>query len=235
MATCFSSRLPFILIAIIGFSGISLQAQTPFELKAEPSVSLSWKLNDRWSLNGQIKMGQLLGGNAASGFSHSFTERFEMQGFANYSLFGSKKISLGYVFGMDDPLLDEPGYEHRITEQSSFVTNSGQLRLAFRLRAEQRFRTSGFQQRYRARLSTDIPLQGERLDEGEPYLILQNEVLASPTDGKVPLDNRLDAGIGWLLPGKQKLQLQLQHRFEKMNLPQRGHVIQIITGYYFNL
>ncbi|MEE4176474.1 MAG: DUF2490 domain-containing protein [Bacteroides sp.] len=234
MATYFFKRLIILLFAIMGVSVFSLKAQTPVEFKAEPALSLSWKINDRWGLNGQVKMGQLLNGNTASGFEKSFTERFELQAFANYSLFGSRKISLGYVAGMDDPFLEEPGYEHRITEQFSFVSTAGQIRLAVRLRAEQRFRTSGFQQRYRARISTDIPLRGERLDETEPYLILQNEILASPADGEVPLDNRLDAGIGWLLPGKQKFQVQLQHRFEKMNLPHRGHVIQIVTAYFFN-
>ena len=236
MAICFFRSILFLFFIILpGFSSFHAIGQAPLELKAEPSISLSWKINDRWSMTGQVKAGQLLAGNKASGFEKSFTERFESQVFANYSIFGSRRISLGYVTGIDDPFMDEPGYEHRLTEQFSFVANPGQLRMAVRLRAEQRFRTSGFQQRYRARLSTDLPLRGERLDEGEPYLILQNEILTSPDEGKVPFDNRFDAGIGWLLPGKQKFQFQLQHRFEKWNQPNRGHVFQILTGYYFNL
>lgn len=234
MATYFFRGLILTLFAFSGMAGNTLQANPPVEFKAEPSASLSWKLNDRWSLNGQFKAGHLFAGNEVSGFETSLTERLELQAFVNYSLFGSRRISLGYVAGMDDPFQDEPGYEHRITEQFSFVASPGQLRFAVRLRAEQRFRTSGFQQRYRARLSTDLPLKGERLDEGEPYLILQNEILASPGDGKIPFDNRFDAGIGWQLPKKQKLQVQLQHRFEKFNQPGKGHVIQILTGYFLN-
>lgn len=234
MATCYSSRGLWLLALVLLTAGFQARGQKPLEIKAEPGINLSLGLNDRWSINSQVKANQLIWGNSQTGFQSSFTERLEFQAFVNYSLFGSRRLSLGYIGGIDDPLLGDPGYEHRLTQQFSFVASPGGLRLAVRIRAEQRFRDSGFQQRYRLRLGTEIPLQGYRLDEGEPYLLLQNELLGTPAKQIFSLDNRADAGIGWLLPRKNKIQFQVQHRLEKFNRPGRGHVLQILAGYFIS-
>lgn len=234
MATCYSSRVLWLTVLLLLATGFQATGQRPLEIKVEPAFNLSWGLSDRWSINSQLKANQLIWGNSQTGFQSSLTERLEFQAFVNYSLFGSRRLSLGYIGGIDDPFLKDPGYEHRLTQQFSFVASPGKLRLAIRLRAEQRFRDSGFQQRYRARLGTEIPLQGYRLDEGEPYLLLQNELLANPTKQTFSLDNRADAGIGWLLPRKNKIQFQVQHRLEKFNRPERGQVFQILTGYFIS-
>ncbi len=234
MATCYSSRGLLLLTLVLFTAGFQARGQKPLEIKVEPGINLSLGLNDRWSINSQVKANQLIWGNSQSSFQSSYTERLEFQAFVNYSLFGSRRLSLGYIGGIDDPLLEDPGYEHRLTQQFSFVANSGGLRLAVRIRAEQRFRDSGFQQRYRVRLGTEIPLQGYRLDEGEPYLLLQNELLTTPAKQFFSFDNRADAGIGWLLPRKNKIQFQVQHRLEKFNRPDWGHVFQILAGYFIS-
>jgi hypothetical protein len=234
MATFFSKKIFWlVLVILLSYSNFS-QGQKPIELKAEPGINLSWRYNDRWSFNSQVKANRLLWGNENSGFQTAFTERLEFQAFANYSVFGSKRLSVGYIAGLNDPFQATPSFEHRLVQQFSFTANPERLRLAIRLRAEQRFRESGFEQRYRARIGSEIPLQGDRLDQGEPYLVIQQELLASFSGGKLELGNRFYAGIGWLLPRKQKLQFQVQHRFEDYNLPDRRHVVQLITAYFYS-
>jgi hypothetical protein len=234
MTTLFFKKYQLFLFIFMAVMTLPARSQQPFEFKIEPAVNISLKLSDRWSFTSQLKLNQLLGGNRQSGFEDPLIERLEAQIFANYSLFGSQRVSLGYLAGLDDPFKELPGLEHRLVQQYSFVWDGASLKLTFRLRAEQRFRESGFEQRYRARIGTEIPLQGERLDQGEPYLVIQEELLACLQGGKFEMGNRFDAGIGWLLPGRQRLQFQIQRRFEDFNLPARGHVIQLLTGYFLS-
>lgn len=169
-----------------------------------------------------------------SGFDGMDTDRFEFQIFANYTLIGSRRVAVGYVYRLLDPFDDNPGNYHRIVQQYSSTWTIENSRLALRVRAEQRFREGEFQQRYRTRLNTEIPVKGVRLEPGHPYLLFSNELLFEPDDEAAAWDNRADAGIGWVLRNNRRIQIQLQHRFEEFNLESRSHTIQIMTSFLMN-
>ena len=219
----------FTLLATNGF------AAQPVEVMVEPAYSITWRLDERWRFIGQLKMRQLVEGNDESGFETSVTDRFEFQIFANYTLWGSRGIGLGYVYRLLDPFDDNPEHYHRLVQQYNTTWSAEYTRIGLRLRAEQRFREDDFQQRYRVRINAEIPVRGERLAPGHPYLLFSNELLFEPDADFSSWDNRVDAGIGWVLPNNKRFQIQLQHRYEEFNLDSRSHIIQLMTTFLMNI
>jgi len=235
MSTYFSKKTLFLFVFLFPSLFFQAAATEPVEVMVEPAYSLTWRANTRWSFTSQIKMRQWVAGNEASGFETTATDRFEFQVFANYTLMGSRRIGLGYVYRLLDPFDETPTHYHRIVQQYSTTWNIENSRIALRLRSEQRFRGGEFQQRFRTRLNTEIPVRGVRLEPGHPYLLFSNELLLEPGAEYSAWDNRADAGIGWVLPNNKRFQIQLQHRFEEFNLESRSHTVQLMTTFLMNL
>jgi len=221
----------FLIIGFFTFLLVPGFSNAPLEVKIEPAYSLSWRAGDRWSFTGQLKMRQLVGGNETSGFEASETDRFEFQIFGNYTLMGSRRVALGYVYRLLSPFEDDPENYHRLVQQYSTTYNIENSRLAVRLRSEQRFREDAFNQRFRVRVGAEIPVKGLRLEVWDPYLLFQNELLFEIDGDESAWDNRIDGGIGWLLPNNMRFQVQLQHRYEEFNLDSQSHTIQIMTTF----
>jgi len=69
--------------------------------------------------------------------------------------------------------------------------------------------------RFRYRFTLDFPLEGEKVDVNEAYLILNTEALLNAARGrKAKYDQRFTAALGWLLDEKAQLQAGLEYRLE---------------------
>jgi len=111
----------------------------------------------------------------------------------------------------------------------------GDQRLAHRFRLEQRIRTSSYQNRFRYRISFDFPLQGERLDPGERYLILKNEMMSAFNGSEADAENRASLGMGWLLRGNKMFELNLQYRTQDIFSGNGvSHLLLLGTAFYIS-
>jgi hypothetical protein len=173
--------------------------------------------------------------NYGEGERNLKTDRWEIKSFGTYTLFGGKKLSLGYMYRTVDPFEPESGWEHRITQQFAFITNFGGYRLGNKFRIEQRIRSSDYLTRLRYAISNDFPLQGESLDPKEFYLIGGNELVYAFNGLGDELENRFSLGIGRLIKSGQKLQFSVQSRYSDLISSNRDHIIQFESVYYFNL
>jgi hypothetical protein len=85
----------------------------------------------------------------------------------------------------------------------------------------------------RYRLSFDFPLKGEKLDPGEKYLILSDEMMTAFNKDDADAENRAFLGFGWYFNSKQKFELGLQYRtqdiFSDVGI---SHLFLISTSYY---
>jgi hypothetical protein len=181
----------------------------------EPALSVGKSLKGRWSANAKLVFRQQLGQFDSDGFTaFSQSDVFEIQLFANYKLLGSKQITLGYLYGLDEPFLDEPAWEHRLMQQFTFRSGN-QFKWVNRFRLEQRIGADDFRNRFRYRFTFDRPLSGSKLDPREWYFVAGDELLYTFTGktGEDHLENRLNAGLGYLFENGQKLQFELQYRF----------------------
>lgn len=210
-----------------------LQAQNRPSIRWEPGLSFTKKIDDRWSYNFSLS-GRQRFTDYGSGEENFRTDRWEVKAFGTYTLFGKRKLSLGYMYRTVDPFEEETGFEHRITQQFAFISQIKGLRLANKFRIEERIRSSSYLTRLRYSISSDFPLNGESLDEGEFYFIAGNELVYDFNSTGDELENRLSIGAGKLLRKGQKIQLAVESRYSDLISAATDHILQIKTVYYFS-
>ena len=109
--------------------------------------------------------------------------------------------------------------EWRITQQLGFKNTIDKYRIGHRIRAEQRLFKELSIYRFRYRFAVDFPLNGDRLDRNEAYLIAYSETLLSIANGLSPKgDLRFSIQIGWMLSELLKFQVGVEHRFDNIYL-----------------
>lgn len=201
-----------------------LHAQTEIDRIWEPALTYSHKVTDFWNLSAQVTAFQ----------STEQLERVEASLFAVRRFNPTSSVGVGYLYRMVTPLDGETGYEHRFTLQYGYQTPWGVHQLSHRVRAEERVRPSGNVHRFRYRAGLRTPLQGERLDPGERYLLSQNEVLGSFSENPFSGENRLSVHLGFLLENRQRVEIGLQHRAERLFTDADvNHVLLLSTVWHF--
>lgn len=225
-----ASKISAILfVAVILSTGLCAQVPVVWE----PDISLSGNLVRQWSWNtkfvARVGAGQLGSGENSNAGKLLLTEA---QGFINRRLVGGRRITLGLLYGVEEPL-DQANAEKRIIWQYSFRTPTGNWSLAHRGRIEQRFFDDSFQHRLRYRIVAEKPLQGDKLDAGELYLIAGTEILLSFDERlkNFRLDNRTGAGVGLLFANEHRLQLELQNRAQRILDERYGSRLWLLTSW----
>lgn len=187
-------------------------------------VSLSFSQDGAWESNaafnynlGSWKMNTSVGHRTITREVEG--SRSTQMTFAEINQFVTRKVSPKISLSVGYKYRDLNGSsiaENRLTQQVAYTHQNNSVRLLSRLRAEQRFRDT-FAHRYRYRFSVDFPLNGEKLDTREFYLVSSNEVLFESTQGENTLDNRLSIGTGYVISNACKVQVDFTQRFEDLN------------------
>ena len=118
-----------------------------------------------------------------------------------------------------------------MTEQFNYIKQKLGVRYGHRIRAEQRlFETQPiYRQRYR--FAVDFPVNGEKLDLGEAYLIFSTEALWSFSKNIKPFyEQRLTSQIGWQVLESLKLQIGLDYRLEAFNISSIHNLFLLTSG-----
>lgn len=142
----------------------------------------------------------------------------------DYQLTTSLNLAAGYLIGWRNLDAEATDLEHRLLQQLTLTQSLAKYRLRWRLRSEQRFfRQNDFQvvHRLRSRLGLDFPLQGERLDPGEPYLHLNAEWLVNPESAQPAYysERRFYSGLGWRLRSGLRLENGMEWRSRLVRPP----------------
>jgi hypothetical protein len=203
---------------------LPLHAQTEIDRIWEPALTYSHKVTDFWNLSAHVTAFQ----------STEQLERVEASLFAVRRFNPTSSAGVGYLYRMVTPLDGETGYEHRFTLQYGYQAPWGVHQVSHRVRAEERIRSSGNVHRFRYRAGLRTPLQGERLDPGERYLLTQEEILGSFSENPFSGENRLSVHLGWLLQNRQRVEVGLQHRAERLFTDANvNHVLLLSTLWHF--
>lgn len=196
----------------------------------EPSFAYSWKQSDRLGFNSKTKIySEFDDVNSVNTPKH-----IESQLSATYRTGIQTKTGIAYQYRNASPFAGNGHqYEHRLAEQFGFKSSVANYELSQRLRLEQRIKTDEFEQRLRYRLGTDIPLQGENLDVGESFLIIENEFMGTVSDQFEGAENRFLIGQGFLINEKSVFEISLQYRTTGLleDGGSLGHVFLLGTGF----
>jgi hypothetical protein len=188
----------------------TVSAQNTYQFGALPSLNLNRKLKKDWSINTKIESRQLLqsgefNGNADKVYKYVLTD---------FSLISAKKVGLnsriagGYLIRFREGKL-----VHRFIQQYIIVQRLNAFRLAHRFLGDQTFSTNEKPEfRFRYRITSEIPLNGESVDSGEFYLKINNEYLNSFQDADYDLEIRLVPLLGYDINDNIKIELGLDYR-----------------------
>lgn len=135
------------------------------------------------------------------------------QALLSYRFIPHIRIGGGIVYRWSTPDdVNEPYYEFRTTQEVGSISYRAIRRIAHRLRAEQRFRSTSYINRMRYRIRYNLPLEGQILKPGDHYLIFSNELMSVFNKNDTNAENRLSTGMGWFYNRYRKFELTLEYR-----------------------
>lgn len=156
-------------------------------------VNAKVKIDDRWSFFVETQLRSL-----------SFYNRmnyYEIKGMAGYSFSPQFQTGLGlgsYNTFQSDGNFKKPmlNREFRTWVQAVLRQEAGRLNIEHRYRAEQRFTSNGYRNRFRYRLNVACPINNREIAIGTVYAIVWNEIFLN---NRAPVfeRNRFFTGAGY--------------------------------------
>lgn len=211
-----------------------LKAQNRFQTGALPAVNFNKGLNELYSLNFKIESreqfwGGEVGTNEAFDHQHLLTD-LTLIGSRRVGL--SEKVNFGYMLRLEDGETI-----HRTIQQFTFISRLRAFNLGHRLVTDQTFapeESTSFRLRYR--LSTELPLDGDKADPGEFYLKLNNEFLQSWQQNNKPLlEYRFSPFLGYFIDEAHKLEIGLDYRNQSILVEPTRHSFWLSVNWFFKL
>jgi hypothetical protein len=186
-------------------------AQDNFTGFLQPQIAVNYKIGPFYSHNFSLENRNYF---IDEGNSRLRVRHLHLAHFSNLKIKDNQSIALGVQYRFRQ-IFDGNQNELRLTQQYNITNRPLVIRYGHRLRAEQRITTNLMIHRFRYRFSIDFPLQGERLDVGETYIVGNLETLLSLTTKNNPeYDQRITVNLGWYLNKKMKFQVGSEYRFE---------------------
>ena len=205
---------------------ISIKAQENFSTLGESALSINHNISQTYSVNLGFRSRYILYNDNGIQYKQQQVDIFH---FSTFKLNYYNKISFGIYYRNRD-WFETGSDETRITQQYNYLKQKLGVRYGHRFRSEQRILDNKtiFRQRYR--FAVDFPLNGEKLDIGEAYMVNALEGLLSLSKPSKPeTDIRTSTQIGWQINEKLKLQTGLEHRLETFN-KKAEHKLFVLTS-----
>jgi hypothetical protein len=192
-----------------------INAQNNFQNFGESAFALNHSVSQKYKVNFALRSRYYLFKKGSILYKQRQIDIFH---FSTYKLNYHHDLSLGIYYGSRG-FFDEGSNEYRITQQFNYKHQKLSIRYGHRFRAEQRILETRtiFRQRYR--FSVDFPLNGEKLNIGESYLVATAEGLLNLGKNRKPeIDQRTTLQIGFQVSENLKLQTGLDCRLEAINI-----------------
>ena len=206
-----TKALKYLVLLYVGLLlAYTVSAQSTYQIGLLPSLNLNKKLEKDWSLNLKIESRQLIQrgnfeGFVDPGYEYVLTDNTLVA--AKKTGFNSR-VAGGYLMRFRGKELIQ-----RAIQQYSVVQKMNGYRLAHRFVTDQTFvpnQQTEFRLRYR--LTSEIPLNGQSVDQNELYLKINNEVLNSWRSSDYDLEIRVIPFLGWIVSANTKIEFGLDYR-----------------------
>jgi hypothetical protein len=189
-----------------------LCSQDTFTAYLQPQVALNYKVVAGYSHNFSMTQRNYLYDTSELQLK---TRQLDLAHFSNLKIRDNQSLAFGIQYRFRKNFEPDRNNELRLTQQYNSTSKPRIARFGHRVRSEQRITSTLTTHRFRYRFAIDFPLNGEKLDVGETYVVASTESLLSVAKGQGPAyDQRITGTIGWLLTEKTKLQFGLEYRAE---------------------
>jgi hypothetical protein len=195
--------------------GLCVFSQDDFESLGETAFAINHKVSSNYKYNFALRSRYYLYQDNSFNIEN---RQIDVVHFSTFGLDYNHSLSIGIQYRFREPI-SRGSNELRLTQQFNYTKKNLSLRFGHRIRLEQRILEEFTILRTRYRFALDFPLNGEKLDIGEGYLVLSMEALLSQSSAIKPeIDHRTSSQIGWLISKQLKLQVGLEYRFEAFNI-----------------
>ncbi len=178
-------------------------AQNTIDIGLIPSLNINKKLEKDWSLNFKAESKQAL---ISDGFNYDYLQT-EVSFIAAKKIGINTKLAAGYLLKIDGEVI-----KNRAIQQ---IRRYSDFKLSHRFSADQTFETDDYTEfRFRYRVSTEIPLEGQSLDPKEFFIKLNNEYLNSIYQKQYDLEIRGAALLGYSLTLNSKFEIGADYRID---------------------
>lgn len=188
----------------------NLWAQNSYKLGLLPGLNINQKLGKNWRLNYKLES-RLLGTEGRFSEPTPFAVQHSL---TDLAVLSSRKVGLnnslagGYLLR-----LEKGGPSHRLIQQYTLVRSYDEFRLAHRFSADQIFsKKEATEVRLRYRISFDVPLNGQEVDDRESYLKINNKYLNSLQGGSYGLEIRVVPSLGFVFNDNSKVEFGIDYR-----------------------
>lgn len=224
------------VLALAGFLLFFLPAfsQDTYRTGYLPSFNLNQKLQNDWAINYKIE-GRAIA--SIGSFEQPNPYQFDYT-LTDISILGSRKIGLNNKLAAGYLLrLREEAPRHRLIQQYTIVKRYAGWRLAHRISSDQTFGSGEATSiRIRYRLSTDLPLNGQSVDEHEFYFKINHEYLTAFENKTTDLEIRLIPNLGYLINEKNKVELGLDYRLNRLLLDRPNqHTLWLALNWFVSI
>jgi hypothetical protein len=202
--------LAFLTLLLIG--GQNLSAQGNYEFGTLPAINLNTRLAPYWKLNLELESIQqfksgVFGQESYGKYDYILTDLALV---ASRKLKADHSLSGGYLIRSRNNDIF-----HRLIQQFTLAGTYRSLQLAHRFSADQTLsRADDPEYRFRYRISTELPLNGQTLDNQEFYFKFSNEFLHGFQSGMYDLEIRVNPLVGYVFTNNQKLEWGLDYRVD---------------------
>ncbi len=229
--TTFCTRFFFVVFLLLMIPEFG-SAQSNYTAFWQPEVDVNYSLTPHYRHNFKVANRNFV---IRSDDLVLDIRQIDFRHFSTFLIHSDQSISLGLMWRQSEDFKLGTLNEFRLTQKFNLIRRPGKVRLGHRVMAEQRISSALTVFRFRYRFAADLPLEGDKLDVGESYLISYLEMLLSTSKKTVPIySSRIAAHIGWLLSPKTRIQLGLEHRLINYTRTLR-HATLFETGLIFNL
>jgi len=199
----------FRVILIIILLSFESYAQSNFQFGALPVLNINKKLPNNFAINFKAETRQVFYNEQALGWQHELVD---------ISTIISKKIALNNSIAAGY-LLRQEGNKviSRFIQQFVIIQNNTALRLAHRFSSDQTLeKDESVEWRFRYRISTQIPLNGQSVNRKEFYFKINNEYLYAIQQRTSDLEVRLVPFLGYQFTDSNKLEIGIDNRFDSL-------------------
>lgn len=200
------------------------------ELGSWNSVNLKYTINEKWSAFGETQLRSLK--------FYTHFHYYEFKGGIDFRVHKQLRLTLGagsyqtYKEG-GNFVLPKNNDEFRIWPQLTLIQSIGQFKIEQRYRAELRFTSNGYRNRFRYRLAVVYPL-GKEKNGYKPFHVSANNELFFTNKEPYFERNRLSFGFSYKPTKNTTIQMGYLHQFDyKINDETGRDFFQI--GYYIEL
>jgi len=222
------SYTKILLVLLACFASLNtLFSQSDFEGLGETSFAVNTDINSIYKANFAVRSRYYLYQEDNFNFKN---RQLDFVHFSTLNLDYNHSVSLGVQYRIRESI-DGGSNELRLTQQFNYTKKREAIRFGHRVRFEQRILEDLTILRSRYRFALDFPLNGEKLDIGETYIVGSIEALLSNSKNEKPeIDHRTTAHIGWLVSKSLKLQFGMEYRFEAFNLNTEQKLFLLTSG-----